>query len=718
MSRCSAPAPGVLARIAVAVALIAWPAAMAAQPDRAAAGAETPVFTIAAFLEVPVLGAPAVSPDGKQVAYLWSRRDLGEDGRLVQLWLADVESGETRRLTFTDDAVRAVAWRPGGGVSYLRAAGDHQQVWWNPLDGAEPRPLTDLGGGVSAYWWSPEGRRLAVLAAPDAADLADRAGESQPEQTEEAAADTGAGDDDRADWTVWDRLEQPDEFEQLWIVAVGDAGPDTAVAPSRITDPPLHPYHAAWHPDGQLLAVTYNERFSSLVDEEQRVALVAADGDGFTPLTPADRHSSLAAFSPDGSRLAYYTDRRAELRAYLNLKDVVVRDLASGDAEVVTVGSQLTLGGSGSTPAEPPIWSQNSRHLYLRAAEGTALDLHGIDVRRGTLERITAVEGNVGDWDLAGGTLAYIVSALHQPGSLVARPVRRERSRVLASTNDAVTEFGLRPPRKLVLPGHDGGTVEGFLFLPRGAGEGDRLPAIIEMHGGPYSRYGDAWTTRYPWHVLADAGFAVFIANPRGGTGYGEEFLTGVYRNFGTDDYLDLMAAVDELVARDVVDPERLGFTGYSYGGLMTNSVISRTDRFRAAVSIAGIFNYVSAMGQSNPQLFIDSYQRPWDEDLQRMWEHSPASRAANITTPTLIMHGTEDEPVDPRQSIELFSYLQLNGVPSRLVLYPGEGHGINEPSHMLDYQTRELAWFRHHVLGDESADGGQAAEPVEPPRR
>ena len=174
------------------------------------------------------------------------------------------------------------------------------------------------------------------------------------------------------------------------------------------------------------------------------------------------------------------------------------------------------------------------------------------------------------------------------------------------------------------------------------------------------------------------------------------------------------MSACDALIERGIADPDRMGFTGYSYGGLSTNNVVSRTDRFRAAVSIAGIFNYVSAMGQSNPQLFIDSYRQPWAGDLQRMWEHSPVSRAGNLVTPTLVMHGTEDLPVDPRQSIELFSYLQLNGAPSRLVLYPGEGHGINRPSHMLDYETRELAWFDHYLLGDEDAEGAAMPEPVE----
>jgi len=335
-------------------------------------------------------------------------------------------------------------------------------------------------------------------------------------------------------------------------------------------------------------------------------------------------------------------------------------------------------------------------------------------VKKRELRKVTELDGNLGGWDIAAGKLAYVESARHLPGSLYLRSVDKDKPKLLASTNEAVAPYSLQPPLLLTLPGYAGGTVEGYLFLPPGQGTSDRLPAIIEMHGGPYSRYGNSWTTRYPWHVLAHEGLAVFIANPRGGTGYGEEFLRGVYRNFGTDDYRDLMAAVDALVRQGTIDPERMGFTGYSYGGLMTNVVISRTDRFKAAVSIAGIYNYVSAMGQNNPQLFVDSYQQPWAGDLQRMWEHSPASRADQITTPTLIMHGMEDHPVDPRQSIELFSYLQLNGVPSRLVLYPGEGHGINKPSHMIDYQTRELEWFRHYLLGDEEAAGAEDPVPVE----
>ncbi len=649
-------------------------------------------FTLERFLEVPTLTSPVVSPDGSQVAWRQTWRNLADDKRETRLYLGEVRTGRSRQLSFTGAGTGGLAWRPDGSLSFLRSVDGKNQVWVNPLDGSEPRPVTDFENGINAYWWSPDGLQLAVLADPPAEDK---------------------DDDDRADWTVFDRLEHPDKYAQLWLVGTTDGNGDS-LEPRQLTEAPMHPYHAAWSPDGQRLAITYNARFSSLIDEEQQIGLLDLSDGQMKTITGPERHSSLAAFSPDGASLAYYTDHDAEYRAYLNLKDVVVRDLASGTVTNLTAGTQVTLGGYGSTPGVAPQWGPRGRYLYLPGAQGTHLDLYRVDTRKGQLKALTQLEGSLFGLSLGGGVCAYLETALDSPGTLFAgKPGGKMKA--LATVNDAVAQYGLAAPRKLTLPGHDGVSVDGFLFLPPGASEQDTLPAIIEMHGGPYSRYGNAWTTRYPWQVLARNGFAVFILNPRGGTAYGSDFLRGVYRNFGTDDFLDIMAAVDALVARGTVDPERMGFTGYSYGGLMTDVVVSRTSRFKAAVSIAGIWNYTSAMGQNNSQLFIDSYAQPWDNDLQRLWEHSPASRANQITTPTLVMHGLDDEPVDPRQSVEMFSYLQLNGVDSRLVLYPDEGHGINRPSHMVDYESRELAWFRHYLLEDADAAGAEPAVPVEP---
>ena len=695
--------------VAVALLLAALPWGRAVAVETVPAGG-TPL-SIEQFLQIPVLLSPRLSPDGRRVAYLRRWRDLEEDTYHREIWVADLKRGTQQRISYDDGVVGGLGWRPDGALSYLARRGDgaEVQVWINPLDGSEPRAVTDMPHGVSLYRWAPDGVRLALLSRGEPAD-----GDST------TAAEDEEEDADRADWTVFDRLEHPEDYDQVWVVTTTDEGPADAEK-HQLTRPPLHPYDFAWSPDGTMLALTYNERFSSLVDEEQRVGLLNVESGALTMISNPRRHASLARFSPDGRRLAFYMDQQDSLRAYLNLKDVVVYDLETGELVDLTPTTQLTLGGSGSTPSVAPIWAPDGRRIYVPGAWHRELNLYRLDARHpGEPELWLHRPGNLGALDAVGERLVYTESELHRPGSIwTTRLGKPTRAQLVDSVDDAVADLGLVAPQPIELPGADGLTVEGFLFLPPGRSVDDGpLPTIVEMHGGPYYRYGNAWTTRYPWHVLAHHGYAVAILNPRGGTGYGVEFLRGVYRNFGTDDFRDLMAACDALVERGIADPDRMGFTGYSYGGLSTDNVVSRTDRFRAAVSIAGIWNYVSAMGENNPQLFIDSYHRPWADDLQRMWEHSPASRAANIRTPTLLMHGTEDEPVDPRQSIEMFTYLQLNGVPSRLVLYPGEGHGINKPSHMLDYETRELQWFDYYVMGDAAAAGAEPPVPVEPPAR
>ena len=682
----------------------------------ATADDEAEGLTIPSFLEVPYLEHPVVSYDGYHVAYRRTQRSVADDDKTSKLWVADRDGDAPRQITF-DDGVGGVAWRPTGGLSYVtKRDGESSQVWLNPLDGSEPRAITAVEGGVHGYWWSPDGEWLAVFADPGESESEPtcRTTESEPTcRTTETEVET----EEKGDFQVFDRLEQPDEFSQLWIVPAGIDGPSEGEA-RQLTFAPIHVRDLAWSPDGSSIALTYNERFSSLVDEEQRIGVVDVATGEMETVSPLDRHSSLATFSPDGKRLAYFRDRNAELRAYLNLKDLVVRDLAGGEETVLTSETQMTLGGVGSVPRHAPVWSADGRLIYILAADGTTHDLWQVDARSGRMFPVTRLAGNLRHFDLRAGTLAYVESEQHRPGSLWVRKVRGRGAAIqLDTTDDAVTDLGLLAPELLTLPGAaEGVTAQGYLFLPPGAEKAGAHPTIIEMHGGPYYRYGNAWTTRYPWHVLSHEGFAVFIANPRGGTGYGEEALQATFRGFGEVDFDDLMAAADALVDQGISDPERMGFTGYSYGGLMTNVVVSRTDRFAAAVSIAGLFNYVSAMGQSNPQLLIDAYRQPWDGDLSELWGDSPASRANQMTTPTLLMHGTQDRPVDPRQSIEMFTYLQLNGVPSRLVLYEGEGHGINRPVHMVDYQTRELNWFRHYLMGDAEAEGGEPPVPVEPP--
>ncbi|MBK9305234.1 MAG: prolyl oligopeptidase family serine peptidase [bacterium] len=440
----------------------------------------------------------------------------------------------------------------------------------------------------------------------------------------EAEADTAAADDDRADWTVMDRLEHPEDYEQLWVVAVARDGPAPA-EPVQLTRAPLHPSHVAWSPDGATLALTYNERFSTLVDEEQRVGLIPADGGEIALVSDPDRHASLAAFSPDGKRLAYFMDRADALRSYLNLKSLFVRDLATGAERDLAPSAQSCLSGSGSTPEDP----RSGRATAAGSPCGWGGPGHQPVARRRAAGRPAAADLVRRQRHRAGPgrRRRRLRGERAAPARLGARR-RGRQAGVHAHARERRRRGRRLRPGRAAAPGPARPRRRRGGGLPVPAAGQDRRRRPVPLRHGDARRPVRALRQRLddalPWQVLSRRGYAVFIANPRGSTAYGEAFQRGVYRNFGTDDHLDLMAACDELVARGIADPARLGFTGYSYGGLTTNNVISRTDRFKAAVSIAGIFNYVSAMGQNNPQLFIDGYDRPWDGDLQRMWEHSP----------------------------------------------------------------------------------------------
>ncbi|MEZ4389426.1 MAG: hypothetical protein R3D98_17935, partial [Candidatus Krumholzibacteriia bacterium] len=285
-------------------------------------------FTIDDFLQVPVITTVAVSPDGQHVAWVRTARNLADDESDRELWLADEDGSHRRRLTWDGEATGGLAWRPDGSLSFLRADDDGDtQVWINPLDGSEPRPVTDLDEGIQGYWWSPDGAWVAALAPRGEDDGAD--------------AEAADADDDKADWIVKDRLDHPEDYPQLWLVPAGkltepaDEG-DAGRRPRRLSEPPYNVQHVAWSPDGKTLAVTYNPRFSGLVDEEQRVALVDVASGEWRDISDPDRHSSLAAWLPHGRKVAFFTDREDDYRAYLNLKDVVLYEVATGDVEVLT----------------------------------------------------------------------------------------------------------------------------------------------------------------------------------------------------------------------------------------------------------------------------------------------------------------------------------------------------------------------------------------------
>ncbi len=636
-------------------------------------------FTVKDFVTLPMVGGEALSPGGKRLAFHRTVRDLKKDTYLRQVYLADLETGKVLQLTREPGNSWSPMWAPGGkGLAFYSTRSGKPALWLTRLDGADPKKICDAP--VSGAKFSPDGRKIAFLAPP-----------------RKTRKNPGFGKDPE----VWTWVEDRTKWPQLWVLDLA-TGKRT-----QLTGGKSYIYQFAWRPDGKALAYTFDPRGSEGVSEDHHLGLV--DLEGKTRLLEAGpvKHS-WPAWSPDGRRLACFRDRTDDFDVYLTIKDIWIYDPASGKRiRNLTRDWKGNPTGMLSSPIEPMHWSPDGKWIWFSGAEGANLNIYRVPADgSGPVEAVTSVEGEIRGltFDQAFHRVAFLWSDFAHPADIffaAARPSGPgplKASRV-TSIRKLVEKYGFQQAKTLHWKSFDGTVIEGFLFLPRGYKKGRPVPVIFHAHGGPAFRWGRSYSYRYMYHVWADHGYGMLLVNPRGSTGYGLKFQRGNYRSFGHGDFKDLMAGVDYLVARGIADPEKLGMTGYSYGGYMTNMAVSRTTRFKAAVSIAGGFNFPSAMGQSNsilPRAYYHPLESP--EAMLRMFRDSPVARVMQVKTPILLIHGKKDEAVHHMQGVEFFTFLQLCHVPSKLILYPGEGHGINRPTHMLNYLTESLKWFRKYM--------------------
>ena len=650
-------------------------------------------FTVEDFVTLPMVGGGAISPDGQKIAWHRTVRDMKKNTYLRQVHWMDLTTGQSRELTREPGQAWGPMWTPDGkGLAFYSTRSGKSELYLNRFDGSDPELL--VKSPVAHAVFSPDGRKIAFLAAP----------KKDPKRP-------GFGKDPE----VWTSIEDPTGWPQLWVIDL-DSQKRT-----QLTDGTTYVYDFDWHPDGQRLAFTFDPEGSEGLAEDHALGVIDLEGKvrvlGSGPVKYAEPR-----WSPDGRRLAYYRDRAEELDVYLTVKDIWVLDLETDGPRL-----NLTQGWSGnptgrlaSGGGDRLHWSPDGESIWFVGAERANLNVYRVATQgEGAVEAITPVTGEISNlsFDRAFVRMAFSWTDFTHPADIFVAPAKPTKVAAfhpdpVTHVRDRVKKLDLRMPERITWKSFDGTEVEGFLFLPRVHDQGQPVPVMFDAHGGPAYRWGNAFSYRYMWHVFADHGFGSLIFNPRGSTGYGEAFQRGNFKGMGQGDFRDLMAGVDTLLARGVTAPDRIGMTGYSYGGYLTNLAVSHTDRFKAAVTIAGAFNFVSAMGQSNsilPRAYYHPLASP--ENLRLMFEHSPVASSLAIKTPTLVIHGKNDTAVHYMQAVEMFTTLQLLKVPSKMILYPGEGHGINRPSHMRHYLEQSVLWLQKYLPGWKEA-GGTAIEP------
>ena len=675
-----------------------------------------------------------LSPDGRFVAFSVKSVAPGKDGYRSSLWLAPADgSAPARQLTVGSKNDAAPRWSPdgrtiaflsdrgavlqagGGGAKAGKAEAPKEggtQVWLLPFaDGGEARQLTDLPKDAEGLAWSPDGRRLAVVSA---------ATSTEPERkAERKPADPPAPDTRLIDTLLYQFNGAGfihEKFSRLWIVDVasGDA--------ELLTRGDHHDTDPRWSPDGRQIAFVSDRHPNADLGWRTDIYVVNVTSRAVRLLSSGRGRQQWGgpSWSPDGAWIAAIGTRDWK-KGVLEQASVWRLRVRDGHAENLIEGSDLEaaagmnsdlVGGALTRPA----WMADGRWLVFAAPVEGSFELWRIEIEGRRLERLTRGRHYLGRQHLApvargGARLAAVRTMATAAPDVVVGDIPTGRlggseTVELRAVSDLMGEAwkGIR----LVAPQErwhevDGRRIQGWFYPSPASSKRSPAPVVVEIHGGPATLYG--WSLMWEWQVLAANGISVYACNPRGSQGYGQAFLTANVADWGDGPMSDVLGGLDALVDDGLVDPDRMGVTGGSYGGYLTSWIVGHTDRFKAAVTCRSVNDMISQMLSGDiggPTFGLYEYGvQPWEDwDLYR--RHSPLTYATNVTTPLLIQHAEKDLRCTITQAEELFAVLRSLRRTVRLMRVPDESHELTRsgtPFRRVDNLRLIDEWFRHFLV-------------------
>ena len=641
--------------------------------------------------DIAVPEQPALSPDGQEIVYVLRTSDAAADRNSTALWRVGSRNGDPQRLT-NGAADSSPAWSPdGSSVAFLRADDGPAQVWLLPAKGGEPRSLTELSLGAGRPVWSPDGSEIA-FAAP--VDLLATPGESEDDRAHRAHAPLVA---ERLDYQADGVGIRRGVRMHLHVVEV-----ETGKC-RQVTSGDWDGGDPAWAPDGKQLAFAAATAPDRDLVFSAPVYVVTADGMTDPHLVAfADSAALALCWMPDGSgvlAVALDPDKGPSahahlLRAPLDGSDPV--DLAA------SLDRNVMPGGPGYPGAVPQV-AGNGRDVVFCVRERGATHLYSAPLEGGKPRPLVSEPGTVvSGASVAGSQIAVVLSTPTSYGEIAVVDLAGDGVEIRTGHSPDPTEIELFPREEREFTISDGTAVQGWLV--RDPQAPTPQPLLLDIHGGPHNAWNGAAD---PVHLyqqeLAARGWAVLLLNPRGSDGYGEDFYRAALEDWGESDARDFLEPIDALVAEGLADPDRLGVTGYSYGGYMTCYLTSRDGRFAAAVAGGVVSDLVSMGGTSDYAHLVSQYElggEPWAIG-DRYRAMSPLSRVESVVTPTLVYHGEADLRCPVGQAQQWHTALRERGVPTTLVLYPDEGHLFildGRPSHRRDFNRRVTDWLEQHA--------------------
>jgi dipeptidyl aminopeptidase/acylaminoacyl peptidase len=642
-----------------------------------------------------------MSPNGEDILFTVTRfhPDKKKDTYQSHVWHVSASGGTARQFTNSNESESNPRWSPDGGRVLFLSARDAEeeregksQLWVMPATGGEAVRITNRKHGVAGPQWSPDGKSILFLGRVPVDPNEDR----QPAK-------------ERSDVVHIRRLSyrmngagyHHTYRTHLFIV------PPRGGKAKQIREGDWSVESAAWSPEGDRLYISGNREEDADRTHARNLYSVTSKGT-IRKLCGLGGAISAPAPSPDGRQIAFIGNTQKKSLG-TNSHIYTVPALGGRPRSLtghldVSVGTSTNSDVRAGSPGFGPVWSPDGREIRFLASVSGADRLYVLDLATKSLNCYTEGDRTVESVSYSEdhAAAAYTqMTPVHLAELWVWRPGRPEKR--LTRLNDSVlSRLSLSGPQRFTFKASDGEEVEGWIVLPPGSRR-KKLPAILEIHGGPRTAYGLGFM--HEFQVLAASGFAVFYINPRGSSGYGEDWACAVGRHYGERDYKDIMESVDYVVKRYPVDRDNLGVTGGSYGGFMTNWIVGHTERFKAACTQRSICNWLSFYGTSDigwrfaPE---EVGSRPW-RGLAEYWKRSPLAYVEKITTPLLILHADEDWRCPVEQAEQLFTALKWLDRDTELIRFPGESHELSrsgKPRHRIERLEAIVGWFDEKILG------------------
>lgn len=659
---------------------------------------------------------PRLSPDGSRVAYVRVSVDEKKDTYSTSVWLVSTSTAEVRQLTNgpRDNSPR---WSPDGKSLVFLRSGEKDgkpeppQVHLLSLEGGEPQALTDLPKGTGGPIWSPNGKRIAFTSSTTDKDIA--------EQAEQKKGDKPKPSDVRVVKKAIYRVDNvgylEDQPEHVWTVEL-PAGPSTPPRPAKqITKGEFDESDQLWSADGsRIYFVSDRTRESYYQNFHNDIYSVAVDGGPPTRVTSIEGAVQGLSLSPEGKRLAFWgvLNKGPQLSYYQ--PDLFVYSLSGGSnpknltanydydiGDGLIADQKPPRGGSGALP----IWSGDGTTILAVAAEQGRANLKLVDADNGDVQDFTRGNQEIIGYSATPDTskVAMTLSTPTSIGDLFLIQDSGSPKQLTRINEGLFSQLRMSEPEEITYTSFDGKSIQAWVQKPPGFDPKKKYPLILNIHGGPHAAYGYAFMHEFQW--MAAKGYVVLYPNPRGSTSYGQEFGNIIQYNYPGDDYKDLMAGVDTLLARGYIDPNRLGVTGGSGGGVLTNWIIGHTDRFRAAVSQRSIADWRDWWYTFDGAMFQPTWFRgtPWQEEAD-FKARSPITYVEQIKTPLMLIEGEKDMRTPSAAGGEqLFRALKYLKRPVVMVQFPGETHELSrsgKPNHRIERLQHIVGWFDKYLLG------------------